>query len=288
MLLVDASVYIFRAFHSLPDSITDAQGRPVNAIHGYTVFLGGLLAGSEHTEIAVAFDESLTHSFRNELYPDYKANRPAPPPALVSQIAACRSITESLGLATLASPVYEADDLIGTLAAGSDAPVTIVTSDKDLAQLLGVGDTLWDYARTTRFDAAAIRAKFGVSPAQIPDYLALVGDRVDNIPGVPGIGARTAAALLTTVGDLEMLLAEPAAVAASGLRGARGLADRLRTHAEQARLSRQLATIVTDIALDDQERDIRRRTPDMAALHAICEQHGLGRRIRAVLGLGAQ
>ena len=287
MLLVDASVYIFRAFHSLPSSLTGAEGRPINAVHGYATFVAGLLAGIDDREVAAAFDESLTRSFRNQLFADYKANRETPPQALVDQIAACREITEALGMATLSSPVYEADDLIGTLAAGADTPVTIVTSDKDLAQLLGPTDTLWDYARETRYDAAAIEAKFGVPPAAIADYLALVGDPVDNIPGVPGIGAKSAAALLGRFGDLDTLLADPAAVAASGLRGAASMATRLAEHADSARLSRRLATIVTDLDLDAGQRDIRRRPPDHERLDAICRRVGLGDRLRSRLGLAA-
>lgn len=286
MLLIDASVYIFRAFHSLPSSIAGSDGRPLNAVHGYATFLTALLADSGDDQVAAAFDESLTSSFRNEWYADYKANRELPPQALIDQIAACRAITEALGVATLSSARYEADDLIGTLAAGRTGPVTLVTSDKDLAQLLGEGDTLWGYARDLRFDCAAIREKFGVAPRQIPDYLALVGDSVDNIPGVPGIGAKTAAALLGCFPDLESMLAAPEALAALDIRGAKSLAGKLAGHAEQARLSRRLAVIVTDIELRASQRDIRRRAVDGARLEAICDELGVGQRLRARLGMG--
>ncbi|MES1923911.1 5'-3' exonuclease H3TH domain-containing protein [Salinisphaera sp. T31B1] len=285
MLLIDASVYIFRAYHALPSSITGDDGRPVNAIHGYATFLVQLLAGAEDDRVAAAFDESLVSSFRNELYADYKATRELPPADLEAQIAGCRALTEALGVATLSSPVYEADDLIGTLAVDADEPVTIVTSDKDLAQLLGEGDTLWDYAREIRYDAAAIRARFGVGPRAIPDYLALVGDTVDNIPGVPGIGAKTAAALLGCFEDLEAMLVDIDAVAESGVRGARSLAGRLETHADQARLSRRLATIVTDIDLSAAERRIERRPVDAEQLRAVCDRLGLGQGLRRKLGL---
>jgi len=285
MLLVDASVYIFRAFHALPSSLTGRDDRPVNAVYGYATFISQLLAADDDARVAAAFDESLTSSFRNELYADYKANRETPPAALVDQIAACREITEALGVATLSSPVYEADDLIGTLAARAGDRVTIVTSDKDLAQLLGDNDILWDYAREIRYDRAAIRDKFGVDPAAIPDYLALVGDTVDNIPGVAGVGAKTAAALLEQFDDLECMLADLPGVAASGLRGARSLAAKLEAHAEQARLSRRLATIVTDIELSADERAVDRRPPDYDRLAAVCDELGLGQRLRARLGL---
>ena len=288
MLLIDASVYIFRAFHALSDSITGADGRPLNAVHGYVEFLTALLAATDETYVAAAFDESLTHSFRNEFFADYKANREQPPADLVDQIGVCRAITEALGVATLSSPRYEADDLIATLAAAADEPVTVVTSDKDLAQILGPGDILWDYARETRYDAAAIRARFGVAPAAIPDYLALVGDTVDNIPGVPGIGAKTAAALLSRFADIDTLLADIDAVRAADLRGAKALATRLEAHAEQARLSRRLATVVRDIALDAAQRDIIRRAPDTARLQQLCNEQGVGPRLRGQLGLEAE
>ncbi|MGB7756384.1 MAG: 5'-3' exonuclease H3TH domain-containing protein [Salinisphaera sp.] len=287
MLLIDASVYIFRAFHALPDSITGAGGRPLNAVHGYVGFLTALLDATDETQAAAAFDESLTSSFRNEFFADYKANREEPPADLVDQIGACRAITEALGVATLSSPRYEADDLIASLAGTSDEPVTVVTSDKDLAQILGPGDILWDYARETRYDEAAIRERFGVMPAAIPDYLALVGDTVDNIPGVPGIGAKTAAALLSRFVDIETMLDDLDAVRAADVRGARTLASRLEAHAEQARLSRRLATVVRDIELDAGQRDITRRRPDMVRLTRLCDELGVGRRLRGQFGLDA-
>ncbi len=287
MLLIDASVYIFRAFHALPDSITGAGGRPLNAVHGYVGFLTALLDATDETQAAAAFDESLTSSFRNEFFADYKANREEPPADLVDQIGACRAITEALGVATLSSPRYEADDLIATLAAASDEPITVVSSDKDLAQILGPGDVLWDYARETRYDEAAIRERFGVMPAAIPDYLALVGDTVDNIPGVPGIGAKTAAALLSRFVDIETMLDDLDAVRAADVRGARTLASRLEAHAEQARLSRRLATVVRDIELDAGQREITRRRPDTVRLTRLCDELGVGRRLRGQLGLDA-
>lgn len=285
MLLVDASVYIFRAFHALPSSLTGRDGQPLNAVYGYATFLAQLLDAEPDNQVAAAFDESLVSSFRNEFYADYKANREWPPQALVDQIAACREITEALGVSTLSSPVYEADDLIGTLAAGTEKPVIIVTSDKDLAQIMCAGDILWDYAREIRYDVAAIEQKFGVRPAQIADYLALAGDSVDNIPGVPGIGAKTASALLQRFDTLDAMLADLDGVAGSGLRGATSLAGKLEAHAEQARLSRRLATIVSDIDLDETQRDITRRAPDHDALAAICERLGVGERLRRRLGL---
>lgn len=288
MLLIDASVYIFRAFHALPDSITGTDGRPLNAVHGYIGFLTALLAVTNEVRVAAAFDESLTSSFRNEFFAEYKANREQPPAALVEQIGACRALTEALGVATLSSPRYEADDLIATLAAGADESVTVVSSDKDLAQILGPSDILWDYARDTRYDATAIHERFGVVPTAIPDYLALVGDTIDNIPGVPGIGAKTAAALLARFADIEAMLADLNGVRAADVRGSKSLAAKLETHAEQARLSRRLATLVDNIALGAGQRDIARRAPDSARLAQLCDELGVGQRLRGQLGLEAE
>lgn len=286
MLLVDASVYIFRAYHALPEAMTGPDGEPVNAAYGFADFLAGLLVEARPAHIAVAFDESLETSFRNEFFPEYKANREPAPPELKAQIAACWRLVEGLGIVPLASPRYEADDLIGTLAARArddGAAVTIVTSDKDLAQLLGPHDVLWDYARGQRYDPEAIHARFGVACAAMPDYLALVGDPVDNIPGVAGIGAKTAAALLEAFGDLDGVYAAIDRVPELSLRGAARIADRLAADRETAFLSRRLARIVTDAPLPPEADDLAWRGGDPAALAAWCDTLGVGERLRGRL-----
>lgn len=284
LLLVDASVYIFRAWHSLPGSLTGADGAPVNAVYGFGYFLSRMLDIARPRAVAVAFDESLETSFRNELYADYKDNRETAPPELKAQIAHCQSLAAALGAAVLVSPRYEADDLIGSLAARAPEPVTIVSSDKDLAQLLRTGDILWDYARDVRYDRDAIRAKFGVDSDRMRDYLGLVGDAVDNIPGVAGIGPKTAVALLAAYGDLDALYADLDGVAAlPGLRGAAGVARRLADGREQAFLSRELATIVRDAPLPADSADLRWRPPEAAAIEAWCDGLGLGGRLRGQL-----
>ncbi|MGD8690520.1 MAG: 5'-3' exonuclease H3TH domain-containing protein, partial [Gammaproteobacteria bacterium] len=221
VFLIDASVYIFRAWFSLPPTLTGPDGEPVNAVYGFTGFLLGLLESEQPAHVAAAFDESLTTSFRNALYPDYKASRELPPPELEAQLRACAEVAAALGLATFASPTYEADDLIGGLAATArraSRPVTIVSRDKDLGQLLQDGDTLWDGA-DRRAGPADIEARFGVPPRAIPDLFGLMGDAVDNIPGVRGIGARTAAALIAHFGDLEALYANLDSIDSLELRG---------------------------------------------------------------------
>ncbi|MAA74912.1 MAG: exodeoxyribonuclease IX [Salinisphaeraceae bacterium] len=279
MILVDASVYIFRAYHALPDSLTGRDGQPLNAVYGFVDFMCNLLEQARPARVGVAFDESLESSFRNRFYPDYKANRESAPPALKAQIRLCMDLCRAMGLTVLVSAEYEADDLIGSLMALEDGPVTIVSSDKDLAQLLRSGDILWDFARETRFDPNGIRDKFGVNCDQIADYLGLVGDPVDNIPGVAGIGAKSAAALLNAFETLDSLYADLDAVEQLELRGARAARRKLEVGRDIAFLSRRLATIACDAPLSIADRDLAVRTADGEALAALCDQQGIGSRL---------
>lgn len=246
--LIDASPYIFRAWFALP-ALKDPRGRPVSAVRGFASFLLDYLAQERPTHIACAFDESLTTSFRNELYPPYKAQRELPPPELVEQLEGCRRMSEALAVPAFASTRFEADDLIASLLHGLEGSrfrAVIISPDKDLAQLVGPRVELFDYARSRRYGPAEVRERFGVEPRQIPDYLGLAGDTVDNIPGVRGIGAKGAAALLTALGDLDTIYADLEAVAALPLRGARGMAKKLEADRESAFLSRELATVARD------------------------------------------
>ncbi|MFQ5631928.1 MAG: 5'-3' exonuclease H3TH domain-containing protein, partial [bacterium] len=195
--LIDASVYVFRAYFSLPSRIKDQDSNPANAIYGFAGFLCQFLEQTKPTHIAIAFDKSLTTSFRNDFYPDYKAQRELPPPELEAQFEHCMALSRALGLPTFVNTIYEADDIIGTLAEAMrhrGFANMIVTSDKDLAQIIGKNDTLWDFAKDRKLNYNGVQEHFGVLPEQIVDYLALVGDKVDNIPGVAGVGAKTAVA----------------------------------------------------------------------------------------------
>jgi 5'-3' exonuclease len=244
--LVDASIYIFRAWFSLPDRWHSPAGYPLNAVYGYTLFVLELLEAVDAAPVAFAFDESLGSCFRNALYPGYKASREHPDEALAFQLSACREITEALGLRCYSGATHEADDYIATLAAQHHAGggrVTIVTRDKDLGQLLGEADQLLDWAAGTRLDAAGFQARFGVLPEQFPDYQGLVGDSIDDIPGVPGVGAKTAAALIQAFGDLETLEGRRQELDRLGLRGAARIARALEAHWELALLSRELARL---------------------------------------------
>ncbi len=251
--LIDASVYIFRAWFSLPDSMTDAVGRPINALTGFSDMLSRLIRERGPRQIAVAFDESLTSSFRNRIDPNYKANRESAPEELKHQFRMARQLCDALGLYHLACEEFEADDYIGTLvqvARDSGAASIIVSPDKDLAQLLGPGDLIWDFAKDEWLDGDAITAKFGVTPSQMLDYQALVGDTVDNIPGIAGVGPKAAIALLTRFGSLDGIYADLDAVLAMPVRGAKRLRKLLDEQRDAAERSRKLARIVTDIPLE--------------------------------------
>lgn len=246
---VDASPYIFRAHHSLPGSIKTPQGAPAAATYGFASFLLKLVADEHPTHLAVCFDRNLNGSFRNAEYPQYKAQRQDPPPELVAQIDPCLEVAAALGAATFIDEQYEADDLIATLLARLTPQGhggVIVTSDKDLAQLVSDRVSLLDFAQETRYTPATIQEKFGVRPDQITDLLGLAGDPVDNIPGVPGIGRKTAAELLAVYSHLEDVYAHLDEIPSSKLRAAKSTAFKLREHRDLAVLSKRLATVAPD------------------------------------------
>jgi len=281
--LVDASVYIFRAWFSMPDSFQDPAGRPTNAVYGFARFLCELIERTQSASIAVAFDESLASSFRNDIYPDYKANRDPAPEALERQFAWCKDLTRSLGLPCYAHARYEADDLIATLATRCRAQgrkICVVTGDKDLAQLVHQDDHWWDFARNRRFDAEGVLGHFGVRPDQIADFLALTGDAVDNIPGVPGIGPKTAAALLAHFGSLDAIYTRLEEIAWLKLRGAKSLAAKLRQHEPAARLARQLTGLEESIRELGEMPAVDRTAGNGDLLDALLDGLGFGRPLR--------
>jgi 5'-3' exonuclease len=292
LYLVDASLYVFRAWHSMPDEFQDADGWPTNAVHGFARFLLDLLEKERPQHIAIAFDEALDSCFRNRLYPAYKANRDPAPEALRRQFTHCKALCAALGLNVLAHGEYEADDLIGTAlhcARPQGFRGVIVSADKDLSQLLMDHDEQWDFARGQRWGSAGVKARHGVEARQIADYLALTGDAVDNIPGVTGIGAKSAAILLAHFGDLDTLLARVDEVRFLRMRGAATLALRLREQREHALLWRQLTTIALDAPLDGIEPGHTRASGDAGTLHALSDALRFGpmtrRRLRVAAGL---
>jgi 5'-3' exonuclease len=286
LYLVDASYFIFRAYYSMPADMADREGRPVNALYGFARFLCDLIEEEKPQYLAIAFDESLSSSFRNRLYPAYKANREPAPPELKEQFARCQEFCSHLGVAQFASAEFEADDIIGSLATqlrSKGYRSTIVTRDKDLSQLIRPEDQFWDYAAGERFAYHEIAERFGVPPERVPDYLALTGDAVDNIPGVPGIGKKTAAALLASFTSLEDLYADLTRVAALPMRGAAGVAAKLAAHRETAFLARELTRIACDMPLNVQPGALQRRCPDVDAMSAFFDRADFGPMLRRQL-----
>jgi DNA polymerase-1 len=282
--LIDAPIYVFRAYFSLPDTLVDPAGRPINAVYGFAQFLCNLLTTERPTHVAAAFDESLTSSFRNEWYPAYKANRELPPESLVEQFRACKRVCRALGVRTFASRRYEADDLIATLAERvrrRGFRVVIVSRDKDLAQLVRPGDRLWDGLGGASMDVTAVKERFGVSPRQLPDYQALVGDTADNIPGVPGIGPKAAAALLQRFGSLNGVYEKVTALEKLGIRGAATIMERLELYREQAFLSRRLATLLSSARIRGDADSLAWPGTSPQALNRVFRELGVGPRLSA-------
>ena len=282
--LVDGSLYVCRAWFSQAPDVTDADGAPAHAAHGFMRFMLDLLERARPTHLLVAFDESLNTSFRNEIYPDYKANRPPAPEDLLRQFAACREIAHALGATVLADTRFEADDLIGSALAQlrrDGFRGVIVSADKDFGQLVGDGDELWDPPRNQRWDGAGVKGRLGVHPHQVADYLALTGDAVDNIPGVPGIGAKTAAILLAHFGTLDALLERADEVAFLRMRGAAAASLRLREHAALARLSRSLTGIALDAPVPAGADAYRRRAFAVEPLEPLLDRLRVGPLTRA-------
>ena len=281
--LVDASFFVFRAYYSIPPEMADGDGRPVNALYGFARFMSDLLEQERPEFLAVAFDESLAGSFRNRIYPAYKANREPAPEELKEQFRRCRELCRHLGVAEYSSPEYEADDIIGTIAARlrrAGFRSTLVTRDKDLAQLIHEGDEFWDYMASVRYAYADIAERFGVRPERMADYLALTGDAVDNIPGVPGVGPKTAAALLAEFESLDHLYKDLERVATLPIRGAARVAARLAEHRPAASLARELTRIACDMPLEVSANQLRRRPPDLAMLGGFYDAAGFGPMLR--------
>ena len=261
-ILVDGSAYLFRAYHALPE-LTNSAGLQTGAIHGVTSMLRKLVETYRPELMAVVFDAK-GPTFRHRLYPEYKANRPPMPAQLAEQIQPTHELIRLMGLPLIVAPDVEADDVIGTLARQAVADglsVLISTNDKDMAQLVGERVTLINTMDGKLTDRAAVLAKFGVWPEQMIDYLALVGDAVDNIPGVPQCGPKTAARWLATYGNLQGVMDN-----AEAIRGKIG--DQLRASLTFLPLSRDLATIRLNCELDSTPRDLIVGAPDELALRA--------------------
>jgi DNA polymerase I len=267
----------------MPPEMVDRDGHPVNALFGFARMLGDLIERARPKYMAVAFDQSLTTSFRNTIYPAYKAHRDSPPADLTQQMDRCRELCRLLGIAAFSSPEYEADDIIGTLLHSmrrKGVRATVITRDKDLAQLIGDGDVYWDFGGRDPCGYHDIERRFGVVPERIADFLALMGDSVDNIKGVPGIGAKTAAALMKEFASLDAIYSDLTQVGKLKMRGAAAIGERLREHRETAYLARQLTGICCDMPLNVTAEDLQRRLPDLAGVHAFYDVQGFGPLLR--------
>jgi len=278
LILVDGSGYIFRAFHALPP-MTNPAGVPVNAVFGFTNLLAQFLTRHAGSHIAVVFDAA-RRNFRNDIYPDYKAHRPDPPPELVPQFALIREATEALGVVPVECEGYEADDLIAAYARAFTAEggrVTIVSSDKDLMQLVRPGVQLLDPIKQKPIREAEVIERFGVPPEKVVDVQALAGDATDNVPGVPGIGIKTAAQLIREYGDLESLLAQADRISQPKRREA------LLANAEKARISKRLVQLDADAPLPRPIEDLVAKPPGDHRLETFLRAMGF-RSILARLG----
>ncbi|WP_024276410.1 DNA polymerase I [Hyphomicrobium sp. 802] len=288
--LIDGSGYIFRAFHALPPLTRPSDGLPVGAVHGFCAMLWKLLRETKISEapthFAVIFDAG-RETFRNAIYPKYKAQRPPPPEELLPQFPLIRDAVKAFNVACIERDGYEADDLIATyarLAVDAGGDVTIVSSDKDLMQLVRPGVTMFDGMKSKRIGRDEVIEKFGVPPEKVIDVQALAGDSVDNVPGVPGIGIKTAAELITSYGDLDTLLARAGEIKQPKRR------EKLIEFAEQARISRQLVLLKDDVPLDTVIEALGVREPHSDALLSFLrtmEFNTLTKRIAEALGTEA-
>jgi DNA polymerase-1 len=287
LILVDGSSYLFRAYHA-PPHLTNSRGEATGAIYGVVNMLKSLLKQYQPTQMAVVFDAK-GPTFRNDMYSEYKAHRPPMPDDLRSQIAPLHRLIEAMGLPLLCVSGVEADDVIGTLARQASAQgrhTLISTGDKDMAQLVDEHVTLINTMTNTLLDVQGVQDKFGIGPELIIDYLALMGDKVDNIPGLPGVGEKTAAALLQGLGSIEQIYQQLDKVAELSFRGAKTMAAKLTEFRQQLQLSYQLATIKTDVELPYQLDDLSIKAPDNAALAELYRECEFRRWLSEVLATG--
>ncbi|HIF9541526.1 TPA: DNA polymerase I [Photobacterium damselae] len=267
LILIDGSSYLYRAYHAAPN-FTNSEGQPTGAVYGVINMLRSMLRQFSTEHIAVIFDAK-GKTFRDEMFADYKANRPPMPDDLRGQIEPLHAVIKAMGLPLISISGVEADDVIGTLATQASKagmPVLISTGDKDMAQLVDENITLINTMTDVVMDPAGVVEKFGIGPELIIDYLALMGDKVDNIPGVPGVGEKTAKALLTGIGGLDALYDRLDEIPALGFRGSKTMPKKLLDNKEGAYLSYQLATIKLDVELDITPQELVKAEPDVDEL----------------------
>ncbi|MCW8333183.1 DNA polymerase I [Vibrio paucivorans] len=263
LILIDGSSYLYRAFHAYPGTMSNGD-IPTNAVYGVVNMLRSMMRQFSSDRIAVIFDAK-GKTFRDDMYPEYKANRPPMPDDLRCQIEPLHNVIRAMGLPLISIPGVEADDVIGTLAAQASKagmPVLISTGDKDMAQLVDDNVTLINTMTNVVMDREGVIEKFGIPPELIIDYLALMGDKVDNIPGVPGVGDKTATALLQDIGGLDKLYENLDDIAPLGFRGSKTMAKKLVDNKENAELSYELATIKLDVELEETPESLLKAEPN--------------------------
>ncbi|NDV90893.1 DNA polymerase I [Alteromonas sp. 345S023] len=273
-ILVDGSSYLFRAFHGLPP-LTNSKGQDTGAIYGVVNMLKSLIKQYNPTHMAVIFDAK-GKTFRDEIYKEYKANRPAMPEELRSQIEPLHTIIKAMGLPVIVEPGVEADDVIGTLACRATEhgiDTLISTGDKDMAQLVNENVTLINTMTNQIMDIEGVNTKFGIPPELVIDFLALKGDKVDNIPGVPGVGDKSAQALLNGIGGIDAIYENLDSIADLSFRGSKSMAAKMQEYEEQARLSYTLATISIDLDIDYEIDALRPKTPDNQQLQRLFAEY---------------
>ncbi|WP_172380500.1 DNA polymerase I [Vibrio sp. Vb339] len=263
LILIDGSSYLYRAFHAYPGTMSNGD-IPTNAVYGVVNMLRSMMRQFASDRIAVIFDAK-GKTFRDDMYPEYKANRPPMPDDLRCQIEPLHNVIRAMGLPLISIPGVEADDVIGTLASQASAigmPVLISTGDKDMAQLVDDNVTLINTMTNVVMDREGVIEKFGIPPELIIDYLALMGDKVDNIPGVPGVGDKTATALLQGIGSIEKLYQNLDDIAALGFRGSKTMAKKLIDNKDNAEMSYELATIKLDVELEETPESLVKAQPN--------------------------
>lgn len=267
LILVDGSSSLYRAFFALPH-LSNSRGIPTNAVLGFTTMLLKLLREEKPDAVAVAFDGP-GPTRRHQEFANYKAQRPETPDSMVRQIPYVHRVLEAMHVPILMIAGEEADDILGAVAVRAAAEgyaVVLISGDKDLFQVVGDRVVVRDTMKERTWGPPEVKERYGIPPERIPDLLALMGDSIDNIPGVPGVGEKTARDLLQRFGSLEGVLDRVAEVPKPKLR------DALRTHAEQARLSKRLATIRTDLTVPWTAGELARKAPDLPALLALCRE----------------
>jgi len=278
LFLVDSSIYIFRAWQGLPTSIRNRFDEPDNAVQGLAETLCSIIETYQPGYMACAFDECFRQGIRNRMYADYKADRPPAPEDLAPQFARCKQLAQAMGIACFGSDQVEADDIIGqfaALASTHDVPVTIVSGDKDLAQFVTPADRYWDLGRRPMASYNDVHKRFKVRPEQMADWLALCGDKSDNIPGVPGVGPSTAARLLNKWQTIDNLLSNLGEVAMMGFRGAPRVSRLLFEHKDNIHFARSLTGLIRDDRLPGNLDALARTLPNETSLQEALHKVGL-------------